>query len=111
MVTFSLNFMVTKSLGLNIFYKRDCILKKIMYNVGNLGIFRRMVMKENSGKQLAKKMLIALICGLIAGFGCILLREHLNSSGQGDLWQTINNIFSKILQQKVLQVLSEFSIL
>ena len=68
-------------------------------------------MKENSGKQLAKKMLIALICGLIAGFGCILLREHLNSNGQGDLWQTINNIFSKILQQKVLQVLSEFSIL
>ena len=50
-------------------------------------------MKENSGKQLAKKMLIALICGLIAGFGCILLREHLNSNGQGDLWQTINNIF------------------
>ena len=50
-------------------------------------------MKENSGKQLAKKMLIALVCGLIAGFGCILLREHLNSSGQGDLWQTINNIF------------------
>ena len=93
MVTFSLNFIVTKSLGLNIFYKRDCILKKIMYNVGNLGIFRRMVMKENSGKQLAKKMLIALVCGLIAGFSCILLREHLNSSGQGDLWQTINNIF------------------
>ena len=93
MVTFSLNFIVTKSLGLNIFYKRDCILKKIMYNVGNLGTFRRMAMKENSGKQLAKKMLIALVCGLIAGFSCILLREHLNSSGQGDLWQTINNIF------------------
>ena len=68
MVTFSLNFIVTKSLGLNIFYKRDCILKKIMYNVGNLGTFRRMVMKGNSGKQLAKKMLIALVCGLIAGF-------------------------------------------
>lgn len=50
-------------------------------------------MKQSSGKQLAKKMLIALICGLIAGFGCILLREHLNSSGQGDLWKTINNIF------------------
>ena len=55
-----------------------------MYNVGNLGTFRRMVMKENSGKQLAKKMLIALVCGLIAGFGCILLREHLNSNGQAN---------------------------
>ena len=50
-------------------------------------------MKESSGKQLAKKMLIALVCGLVAGFGCILLREHLNSSGQADLWKTINNIF------------------
>ena len=49
-------------------------------------------MKQNSGKQLAKKMLIALVCGLIAGFGCIIFREHLNSSGQGELWKTINNI-------------------
>lgn len=57
-------------------------------------------MKESSGKQLAKKMLIALVCGLVAGFGCILLREHLNSSGQADLWKTINNIFFKILAQK-----------
>ena len=37
-------------------------------------------------------MLIALVCGLIAGFGCIIFREHLNSSGQGELWKTINNI-------------------
>lgn len=28
-----------------------------------------------SGKKLAKKMIIALICGLVAGLGCILLRE------------------------------------
>lgn len=55
-----------------------------MYNIGNLGIFRRTIMKQNSGKQLAKKMLIALVCGLIAGFGCIIFREHLNSSGQGE---------------------------
>lgn len=68
-------------------------------------------MKESSGKQLAKKMLIALVCGLVAGFGCILLREHLNSSGQADLWKTINNIFSKILAQKGQQVQLVFSIL
>lgn len=49
-------------------------------------------MKQSNGKQLAKKMLIALVCGLIAGFGCIIFREHLNSSGQGELWKTINNI-------------------
>lgn len=72
-----------------------------MYNIGNLGTFRRMVMKENSGKQLAKKMLIALVCGLIAGFGCIIFREHLNSR--------IISYF-KILQQKVQQVRLVFSI-
>ena len=49
-------------------------------------------MKQSNGKQLAKKMLITLVCGLIAGFGCIIFREHLNSSGQGELWKTINNI-------------------
>ena len=49
-------------------------------------------MKQSNGKQLAKKMLIALVCGLIAGFGCIIFREHLNSSVQGELWKTINNI-------------------
>ncbi|MFR7590713.1 MAG: dicarboxylate/amino acid:cation symporter [Longibaculum sp.] len=51
-------------------------------------------MKSNqNGKKLAIKMVIALICGLIVGFGCIALREHLVSSGQTDLWTTINNIF------------------
>ena len=38
-----------------------------MYNVGNLGTFRRMVMKENSGKQLAKKMLIAFLKEIESG--------------------------------------------
>lgn len=33
---------------------------------------------SQSGKKLAKKMIIALICGLIAGFGCILLRKFIN---------------------------------
>ena len=33
-----------------------------------------------SGKKLAKKMIIALICGLVAGLGCILLRENLLAS-------------------------------
>ncbi len=45
-----------------------------------------------SGKKLAKKMVIALICGLIAGLGCIFLRENLLASGQDSLWNTINNL-------------------
>ena len=48
---------------------------------------------SQSGKKLALKMVIALICGLIVGFGCIVLREHLIASGQENTWITINNIF------------------
>ena len=47
---------------------------------------------SQDGKKLAKKMLIALVCGLIASFGCILLREYLNSHGQAAVWKTINNL-------------------
>lgn len=54
-------------------------------------------MKTSNGKQLAKKMLIAMICGLACGFGCIMLREHLISSGQTDLWTKINNYSFRIL--------------
>lgn len=49
--------------------------------------------KLNKGNQLAIKMVIALICGLLAGLGCIFLRENLIASGQSELWTTINNIF------------------
>ena len=48
---------------------------------------------NQNGKKLAKTMIIALICGLIVGFGCILLRENLVSHGQEATWNTINNIF------------------
>jgi len=50
-------------------------------------------MKLNkSNQKLAVKMLIALICGLVVGFACIVLREHLISSGQQSTWNTINNL-------------------
>lgn len=51
-------------------------------------------MKSNqNGKSLALKMIIALVCGLLAGLGCIFLRENLVTSGQTETWNTINNIF------------------
>lgn len=56
-------------------------------------------MKTSNGKQLAKKMLIAMICGLACGFGCIMLREHLVSGGQTDLWTKINNLFFQDITQ------------
>lgn len=57
-------------------------------------------MKSSNGKQLAKKMLIAMICGLLAGFGCIMLREHLNNIGQVDLWNKINKLFFQDITQQ-----------
>ena len=37
---------------------------------------------NTSSNKLALKMAIALVCGLVAGFSCIVLREHLISSGK-----------------------------
>lgn len=48
---------------------------------------------NKKGKSLALKMIIALICGLLAGLGCIFLRESLTANGQIEIWNTINNIF------------------
>lgn len=79
---------------IGIFINTICIKSYLVYNNVNFGIdFRRVKMKTSNGKQLAKKMLIAMICGLACGFGCIMLREHLVSGGQTDLWTKINNLF------------------
>lgn len=48
---------------------------------------------NKKGKSLALKMIIALICSLLAGLGCIFLRESLTANGQIEIWNTINNIF------------------
>jgi len=48
---------------------------------------------SQKGKSLALKMIIALVCGLLVGLGCIFLRENLIANGQADTWNTINNIF------------------
>ena len=47
---------------------------------------------NTSSNKLALKMAIALVCGLVAGFSCIVLREHLISSGNQEIWNTINNL-------------------
>ncbi|CUO62843.1 dicarboxylate/amino acid:cation symporter [Clostridium disporicum] len=48
--------------------------------------------KNNNSNKLAIHMAIALIIGLIAGTGFLLLRENLIASGNAGLWQTINKI-------------------
>ena len=49
--------------------------------------------KSNSGNSLAKKMGISLVCGLVVGFGFMLLREKMISSGNEAAWALINRIF------------------
>ncbi len=46
-------------------------------------------MNKNKGQQLAVKMLIALVCGLIAGVTCIYLRENVLSA---EAWATVNSL-------------------
>ena len=43
-------------------------------------------------------MVISLVGGLIVGLGFLFLREHLIRDNQGAVWQTINQILSKIFQ-------------
>lgn len=49
-------------------------------------------MNKISGKNLAKRMMIALILGLVCGIGCIMIRESLNSGGNQDLWASVENL-------------------
>lgn len=48
--------------------------------------------KNNHSNKLAIHMAIALILGLTAGIGFIMLRENLIGNGNADLWTSINNI-------------------
>lgn len=48
--------------------------------------------QKKAANKLAIQMGIALICGIAFGLAMLFLREHLNGSGQGSVWNTINNI-------------------
>lgn len=50
------------------------------------------IKRKNSSNNLAVKMAIALLLGLAAGLGCIVLRESLMSNGNSSLWTSINNL-------------------
>ncbi len=49
-------------------------------------------MNKINGKNLAKRMMVALALGLICGIGCIMVRESLNGGGQQELWKTVENL-------------------
>lgn len=66
-------------------------------------------MKKN---QLAFKMFVGMICGLICGGCFLLLRENLLNSNNAQLWATINNLlFQDITQEGATQALGIFYIL
>ncbi len=49
-------------------------------------------MNKINGKNLAKRMMIALVLGLACGIGCIMIRESLFSSGQQEVWASAENL-------------------
>lgn len=67
--------------------------------------------KINSSNKLAIKMAVALILGLAAGIGFIVLRENLIGNGNGHIWTSINNIlFQDISQEGATSALGIFYI-
>lgn len=67
--------------------------------------------KINSSNKLAIKMAVALILGLAAGIGFIVLRENLMGNGNGHIWTSINNIlFQDISQEGATSALGIFYI-
>ena len=69
-------------------------------------------MKRINGRKLAKNMAIALVLGLLAGFGCILIRESMIAGGHSDLWNTINQLlFADITKEENANALGIFYII
>jgi len=69
-------------------------------------------MKKTDTTSLAKKMTMALVCGLAAGLIMMFVRESLNSSGSGDTWTMINSIlFQDITATQGIEGLGLFFII
>ena len=65
---------------------------------------------SNNGNVLAVKMAVSLILGLIAGVGCIFLRENVGAGSS--LWTTINNLlFQDISVEGAVNAVGIFYIL
>ena len=61
---------------------------------------------------IVRKMIIALIAGLLVGFLCLILREMLRSGGNGHIWQIINGIlFQDIFKPEGVTSLGLFYII
>ena len=48
--------------------------------------------EQKKGMSVVKKMMIALVAGLIVGIACLFLRENLIASGNENIWNWINKL-------------------
>lgn len=68
--------------------------------------------KKINGNQLAKKMAIGLVCGLVGGGFFMYIREYLNGSGQTETWALINRLlFQDISAEGATDAIGLFYIL
>lgn len=68
--------------------------------------------KTNHGNKLAIRMALAMVIGLVAGTGFLVLRETLLAQGNSSLWQFINNLlFQDITAEGANQAIGLFYIL
>lgn len=69
-------------------------------------------MKKIDGKNLAKRMAVALVLGLACGFGCILIRESMIENGMQERWASINSwLFADISAEGNEQAIGIFYVL
>lgn len=71
-----------------------------------------MSVHKQKGSKLAKRMAIALVLGLAAGIGCIVLREQLIQNGNQDVWNSINSLlFQDISKEEGASAIGIFYII
>lgn len=71
-----------------------------------------MSVHKQKGSKLAKRMAIALVLGLAAGIGCIVLREQLIQNGNQDIWNSINSLlFQDISKEEGASAIGIFYII
>lgn len=69
-------------------------------------------MKKIDGKNLAKRMAIALVLGLVCGIGCILIRESMIANGMETSWTSIDRwLFADISAEGNEQAMGLFYVL
>ena len=62
--------------------------------------------KRKESMSIMKKIMIAMVTGILLGVVCLWLRESLTAGGNEGMWKLINRIFFQELIKKILCLLS-----